>query len=74
VLLAADRATVPSTLHADEPSREIDWETTGLRIADKLTPWPARNGERLAAVSAFGMSGTNTHLVVAVADHHGETA
>lgn len=74
VLLAADRATVPPTLHADEPSREIDWDTTGLRIADKLTAWPARNGERLAAVSAFGMSGTNTHLVVAVADHHGETA
>ena len=68
VLIAADRATVPPTLHADEPSHEIDWDTTGLRLADKLTPWPARNGERLAAVSAFGMSGTNTHVVVAVPD------
>ncbi|MCK0173548.1 polyketide synthase [Mycolicibacterium sp. F2034L] len=69
VLIAAGRATVPPTLHADEPSREIDWDQTGLRLADKLTPWPARNGERLAAVSAFGMSGTNTHVVVAVPDH-----
>jgi mycobactin polyketide synthetase MbtC len=68
VLVAADHAMIPPTLHVDEPSREIDWETNGLRLADKLTPWPARNGERVGAVSAFGMSGTNTHLVVAVPD------
>jgi mycobactin polyketide synthetase MbtC len=68
VLVAAEHATIPPTLHVDEPSREIDWERTGLRLAEKLTPWPARNGERLGAVSAFGMSGTNTHLVVAVPD------
>jgi mycobactin polyketide synthetase MbtC len=72
VLVAADHATIPPTLHVDEPSREIDWDTSGLRLADKLTPWPARNGERVGAVSAFGMSGTNTHLVVAVPDRHRE--
>ncbi|MBO0678249.1 polyketide synthase [Mycolicibacterium sp. S2-37] len=69
VLISADRTTIPPTLHADEPSREIDWDTTGLRLADKMRPWPSRNGERVAAVSAFGMSGTNTHVVVAVPDH-----
>lgn len=68
VLVAADHATIPPTLHADEPSREIAWDETGLRLAGKLTPWPARSGERLAAVSAFGMSGTNTHLLVAMPD------
>ncbi|OBF52145.1 polyketide synthase [Mycolicibacterium monacense] len=73
VLVSAERATIPPTLHADEPSREIDWDTSGLRLANKLTPWPARNGERVGAVSAFGMSGTNTHLVVAVPDRPRET-
>ncbi|KUI30404.1 beta-ketoacyl synthase [Mycobacterium sp. IS-1742] len=68
VLVAAEHATIPPTLHVDEPSREIDWEGGALRLADKLTPWPARNGERVGAVSAFGMSGTNTHLVVAMPD------
>lgn len=68
VLVAAERATIPPTLHADEPSREIDWDSTGLRVAHKLTPWPAHNGERVGAVSAFGMSGTNTHIVVSVPD------
>ncbi|WP_197380066.1 beta-ketoacyl [acyl carrier protein] synthase domain-containing protein [Mycolicibacterium mengxianglii] len=66
VLLAAEHAAVPPTLHVDEPSREIDWDSQGLRLADKLTPWPAHNGHRTAAVSAFGMSGTNTHLIVSM--------
>lgn len=68
VLLAAQHAMIPPTLHADEPSHEIDWDTQGLRLADKLAPWPAADGRRIAAVSAFGMSGTNTHVVVSVPD------
>ena len=66
LLLAAEHGTVPATLHVDERSSEIDWESTGLRLATKSTPWTAVNGARLGAVSAFGMSGTNTHVVVAV--------
>ncbi|MET0896289.1 MAG: polyketide synthase [Mycobacterium sp.] len=66
VLVAAERATVPPTLHTDEPSREIEWDSQGLRLAEKLTPWPARDGRRTAAVSAFGMSGTNTHVIVSM--------
>jgi mycobactin polyketide synthetase MbtC len=68
VLLAAQHATIPPTLHADEPSREIDWDTQGLRLATKMSPWPAVGGQRVGAVSAFGMSGTNTHVIVAVPD------
>lgn len=66
VLVAAEHASVPPTLHADDPSREIDWDSQGLRLAEKLTPWPARDGRRTAAVSAFGMSGTNTHVIVSM--------
>ena len=71
VILSAERGSVPASLHTDEPSREIDWEAQGLRLATKLTPWPAIDGERLGAVSAFGMSGTNTHVIVAVPDMAG---
>lgn len=66
VLVSAERGAVPPTLHATEASREIDWESQGLRLAQELTPWPATNGRRIAAVSAFGMSGTNAHLIVSV--------
>ncbi|MFV1363836.1 polyketide synthase [Mycolicibacterium elephantis] len=66
VLIAAEHAAVPATLHTDEPSREIDWDSQGLRLATKMTPWPAVGGQRLAAVSAFGMSGTNAHVIVSI--------
>jgi mycobactin polyketide synthetase MbtC len=68
VILSAEHAAIPPTLHVDEPSREIDWESQGLRLADKLTSWQAVDGWRTAAVSAFGMSGTNAHLIVSMPD------
>lgn len=66
VLVSAEQGAVPPSLHNAVASGEIDWNTQGLRLARELTPWPAVNGERLAAVSAFGMSGTNAHLIVAM--------
>lgn len=64
VLLAAEHGAVPATLHAAATSREIDWASQGLRLAHTLSPWPATEGRRVAAVSAFGLSGTNTHAIV----------
>lgn len=68
VLICAEQGAVPATLHTAEPSPEIDWDSQGLRLARELTPWPAVDGRRIAAVSAFGMSGTNAHLIVSVAE------
>ncbi|SPM41827.1 Acyl transferase domain in polyketide synthase (PKS) enzymes [Mycobacterium numidiamassiliense] len=66
VLVAAEHRAVPPTLHAAEPSTEINWETQGLRLAQTLTPWPAVAGQRTAVASAFGIAGTNAHLIVSV--------
>ena len=74
VLVAAEHGAVPATLHADQASREIDWEGQGLRLATKQVPWPAVRGRRIAAVSAFGMSGTNAHIVVAMPESADGTA
>lgn len=68
VLLSAEHGAVPPTLHATEASREIDWDSQGLRLAQELTPWPAVDGQRVGAVSAFGMSGTNAHVIVSVTE------
>lgn len=68
VLIAAARGAVPASLHTDEASREINWEKQGLRLATELTPWPAVDGQRLASVTAFGMSGTNAHVIVSVSE------
>jgi mycobactin polyketide synthetase MbtC len=37
-----------------------------LRLATTLTSWPAVNGQRVAATSAFGIAGTNAHVIVSL--------
>jgi mycobactin polyketide synthetase MbtC len=64
ILVAAEHAAIPPTLHAAEASHEIDWDNQGLRLAKTLTPWPAVAGQRIAATSAFGIAGTNAHVIV----------
>jgi len=66
ILVAADHGAVPPTLHAADASREIDWEKQGLRLATTLTPWAAIDGQRVAATSAFGIAGTNAHVIVSL--------
>ncbi|GAA5033870.1 hypothetical protein GCM10023335_77960 [Streptomyces siamensis] len=56
---------LPRTLHADTPSRHVDWEGSGLRLLHDEVPWPASADRvRRAGVSAFGISGTNAHVIV----------
>ncbi|OBH96606.1 polyketide synthase [Mycobacterium sp. E2733] len=66
VLVAAEHGAIPPTLHASDASPEIDWESQGLRLAKQLTPWPAAGGQRIAATSAFGIAGTNAHVIVSL--------
>jgi mycobactin polyketide synthetase MbtC len=66
ILVAAEHGAIPPTLHAAEASPEIDWEKQGLRLANTLTPWPAVDGRRVAATSAFGIAGTNAHVIVSL--------
>lgn len=74
VLLAAEHQTIPPTLHLDDGWHDgIDWDGQGIRLAETTAPWPAADGRRIGAVSAFGMSGTNAHLIVAV-DHSAAAA
>lgn len=68
ILVSAEHGAIPATLHAGEASNEIDWPRQGLRLAQELTPWPTVGGQRIAAVSAFGISGTNAHLIVSMAE------
>ncbi|WP_433574444.1 SDR family NAD(P)-dependent oxidoreductase [Nocardia brasiliensis] len=61
---ALRRAVIPPTLHSDAPSPHVDWASGGVALAAGLRAWPQRDHPRRAAVSSFGISGTNAHVIL----------
>jgi acyl transferase domain-containing protein/SAM-dependent methyltransferase len=66
-VLALRHCEIPRNLHFETPNPLIPWERFPLAVPTTHQPWPAGAAGRIASVSAFGFSGTNTHLVLAAA-------
>ncbi len=62
-LLALQFRKIPAQLNFEVPNPHIPWDQMPLQIVTEATEWP-RSERCLAGVSAFGMSGTNAHVIV----------
>lgn len=66
VLLAGQHGLIPPTLFSDNPTKRLDWDRTGIRLAGKLTEWTPKNGVRYGVASSFGAGGANAHAIIAM--------
>ncbi|WP_262063240.1 type I polyketide synthase [Streptomyces sp. STR69] len=68
-VLAMHHGRLPRSLHADQPSPHVDWSSGTVRLLSQDEEWRPEPGRpRRAAVSAFGIGGTNAHVILQEAE------
>ncbi|MGZ9164529.1 MAG: type I polyketide synthase, partial [Anaerolineales bacterium] len=64
VVLAFQHERIPKQIHFKDPNRNIEWDLLPVRVANEMDVWPRTDTPRVAGVSAFGLSGTNAHIIL----------
>ncbi|BDX34821.1 putative polyketide synthase [Mycobacterium antarcticum] len=64
VVLSLQHEMLPQSLHFENPSPHIPWDSLPVRVVDEALPWHANGRPRRAGVSSFGFTGTNAHVLI----------
>ncbi len=67
--LAMQHREIPPTVSYSRPNPQIDFEHSPFFVNDSLQEWSNADGPLRAGVSAFGLGGTNAHVIMEEAPH-----
>ncbi len=70
LVAALNFKVIPVQSNFKKLNEHFDFENSGLYIPEVLESWESEDGERIGAVSSFGMTGTNVHIVVSQKDEY----
>lgn len=64
-VLSMNQGVIPKHLHFQHPNQHVEWDQIPIQVTSEKTAWPTVLGRRpVAGVNAFGLSGTNAHVLI----------